>query len=330
MSAAGDLALLTVVLFIISLVVGLIPLKCNIGPFYMNLIAVLAGGLILGTAIIVVLPEGIEMLLHGLHDDHDEEEDHDHEGDDHDDDDDHEDEDHEDHDEHEEELDNRLMGIAIIGGIILMMIANRLSPGHQHGGVSTTKKTENDVELVVVKKAEPDAGGEGQSGTSEAQPKSIFKKISAITIGLLIHSIFDGVALGVVIFGEDEELSTAVFLALMGHKISEALSLSVILVSKGLSMWELVVNMVVFSLATPFGALFTFFVVDVGTASTEDAGETVGYCLLFACGTFLGVMIEHIIPGLKTLEPERFSWIQLLVFTIGTLLPLALPMDHGH
>jgi len=327
MSAAGDLTLLTVVLFLVSLVVGLIPIKCNIGSVYMNLIAVLAAGLILGTAIIVVLPEGIEMILHGLHG---EEDNHDHEDEDHHDDDDHEDEDHDDHDEHEEELDNRLMGIAIIGGIILMMIANRLTPGHEHGGVSTTKKTENDVELVVVAKAEPVASGEGQSQTSEAQPESTVQKISAITMGLLVHSIFDGVALGVVTFGEDEELSAAVFLAITGHKISEALALSVILVSKGLSMWELVFNMVVFSLATPLGALITFFVVDVGTASTEDAGETVGYCLLFACGTFLGVLIEHIIPGLKTLEPERFSWIQLLVFTIGTSLPLALPMDHGH
>jgi len=215
-----------------------------------------------------------------------------------------------------------------------MMIANRLSPGHQHAhglpGVSTTKKTENDVELVVVAKAESKVGEEGQSQTSEEQPKSILQKISAITIGLLVHAIFDGVALGIVTFGEDEELSAAVFTALMGHKVSEALSLSVILVSKGLPMWELVLNIFVFSLATPIGALLTFFVVDVGTASTENAGETVGYCLLFACGTFLGVMIEHIIPGLKTLEPGRFSWIQLLVFTVGTMLPMALPMDHGH
>jgi len=334
MSAAGELLLLTIVLFILSFLVGLIPIKCNVGPFYMNLIAVLASGLILGTAIIIVLPEGFEMLLHGLHDDHDEEDDHGHEDDSHEDEEDHEDEDHEDHDEHEEELDNRLMGIAIIGGIILMMIANRLSPGHQHAhglpGVSTTKKTENDVELVVVAKAESKVGEEGQSQTSEEQPKSILQKISAITIGLLVHAIFDGVALGIVTFGEDEELSAAVFTALMGHKVSEALSLSVILVSKGLPMWELVLNIFVFSLATPIGALLTFFVVDVGTASTENAGETVGYCLLFACGTFLGVMIEHIIPGLKTLEPGRFSWIQLLVFTVGTMLPMALPMDHGH
>jgi len=335
MSAAGDLCLLTLVLFIISFLVGLIPIKCKVGPFYMNLIAVLAAGLILGTAIIIVLPEGFEMLLHGLHDDNDEEDDHEHDEDEsHDDEEDHEDEDHDDHEEHAEELDNRLMGLAIIGGIIFMMIANRLSPGHDHAhglpDVSTNEKTEKGVELVVVAKSEPEVGEEGQSPNSEAQPKSIMQKISAITIGLLIHSIFDGVALGVVTFGEDEELSAAVFTALMGHKVSEALSLSVILVSKGLSMWELVLNMFLFSLATPLGALLTFFIVDVGTASTENAGETVGYCLLFACGTFLGVLIEHIIPGLKTLEPDRFSWIQLLVFTIGTSLPLALPMDHGH
>jgi len=334
MSAAGDLSLLTLVLFILTFLVGLIPIKCNVRPFYMNIIAVLAAGLILGTAILIVLPGGIEILLHGLHDDHDEEDDHDHEDEDHSDEEDHEDEGHDDHDEPEEELDNRFMGIAIIGGIILMMIVNRLSPGHQHGhglpDFSTTKKIDNNVELVRVGKSEPEVVEEDLSETSEAQPKTILQKISAITIGLLVHAIFDGVALGVVTFGEDEELSASVFIAIMGHKVSEALSLSVILISKGLSIWELVLNIFLLSLATPIGALITFLVVDVGTASTEDAGETVGYCMLFACGTFLGVMIEHIIPGLKTLEPERFSWIQLLVFTIGTLLPLALPMDHGH
>lgn len=311
MSAAGDLCLLTLVLFLLSFVVGLIPLKINVGSYYMNLIAVLAAGIVLGTAVIVVLPEGMEMLLHGFHED------------DHDDEDDHED----DHDEHEEELNGRFVGMTIIGGIILMMIANRLSPGHghSHGCVPTTKKTENGVELVVI---EGTAGNAGQSQTSEAQPKSSVLKISAITIGLLVHAIFDGVALGVVTFGENERLSAAVFTALIGHKIAEALPLSVILISNGISTWDLVVNMFVFALATPIGALLTYFIVDVGTASTEHAGETVGYCLLFACGTFLGVLMEHIIPGLKTLEPERFSWVQLLVFTVGSLIPLAL--THGH
>merc|ERR1719397_1074082 len=103
----------------------------RIGPFFMNLIATLACGLLLGTAFIVILPEGIEMLLHGLetHGDHgDEEEQH---SDEHDE----EEEDHEDHDEHEEheeaELNGPMVGLAIIAGIIFMMLVHSFGPEHE-------------------------------------------------------------------------------------------------------------------------------------------------------------------------------------------------------
>lgn len=116
----------------------------------------------------------------------------------------------------------------------------------------------------------------------------------------------------------------------MGHKAPEAISLSLILLTQDLSAKKVAINLLIFSLTTPVGALLTYFILDAGTQSSDNAGEALGYCMLFAGGTFIGAVFEHIAPGLKTLEGDRFTWIQLLIFIVGVLIPLAIPVDHGH
>jgi len=337
MGATEDLLLLTFVMFILTFVIGLIPLKIPIKPYYMTLIATLAAGLLMGIAFMVILPEGIEMLTHGL--EHDEEEEHHDEEEDHEShDDDHEDESHDDHDEHEEhedeEINGPLMGLAIIAGIIFMMIIHRFGPGHSHGhshenskktGGRTTKDVESGVELVSAEGA-----GDNIESESVVAPKNQ-QKLPAVSLGLAIHAMFDGVALGIVTSaGEDPHLSMVVFGALMGHKVPEALSLSIILLAQGTAFCLIVLNLLLLALAAPVGALLTFFILEAGTESSDNAGEALGYCMLFAGGTFIGVIFEHILPELKSLEINRFTWIQLLTFVIGALIPLAIPVDHEH
>jgi len=342
MGAVEDLLILCLIMLVLTFVVGLIPIKLYVGPQVMNLIATLACGLLLGLAFIVILPEGIEMLLHGLSHDHHHEEDHqhdeheDHEHDEHD-----HHHDHDEHDEHEEELDGPMVGLSIIAGIILMMLAHSFGPGHSHGhghggksdkGSLETGAPKKNVELVATQRANTGTGKNIEDSAITGGPSPDKGQVLApVTLGLLVHAMFDGVALGIITAGgEDAEFSWVVFGALIGHKAPEALSLTLILLAQDLSTMKIVINLLLFSLAAPVGALLTYFIVDAGTESSDNAGEALGYCMLFAAGTFIGVIFEHIVPELKDTDANRFTLLQLFVFACGIIIPLVIPHDHGH
>lgn len=124
MGTALDLIVLVVIMFVLTFIFGLIPLKCNVRPNHMNYIATAAAGLLLGTAFIVILPEGLEMFMEGMEeevqiDDHDEEH-HSEETDDH------------DGEHHSEDFDGPLVGLAIVVGIICMLFVEQIGPAHSH------------------------------------------------------------------------------------------------------------------------------------------------------------------------------------------------------
>jgi len=353
MGATKDLLLLTFIMFILTLACGLIPLKCNVGNYYNNIIATLAAGLLLGTACIVILPEGIEMLIHGLghHDDHDDE---------------HIEEESEE-DEHgeqhsEEGFNGALAGFAILSGIIFMILVNRFGPRHSdahgcgkscsNGAVGTSSSTVVKNHLFMARSYVPPGEKTGETGAArhlveltevkESQgrertkdvitpPPENKQKVAAVTLGLLIHAMFDGVALGIVTSGgDDAKLNIVVFGALMGHKAPEAISLTLILLAQEFAPCGIIINLLLFAAAAPVGALIIFLILEFGTESAENAGDILGYCMLFAGGTFIGVIFEHILPELKRSETGKFAYFQILIFAIGALIPLSLPADHGH
>lgn len=215
MGAAEDLILLTIIMLVFTFIVGLIPIKCNIKPFYMNLVAIAACGLLLGTAFIVILPEGIEMLLHGLshqdeHDEHDEEVHEDH--DDHDEE--HHDEEHleeEEHEEHEDaKLNGPMTGLATVAGIIFLMVIHSLGPNHSHGhghdkrgeGKQYERAPKESLELVVGEGTDVRDAIEASQSLDIGGPTPDKKHtIAPSTLGLIIHAVFDGVALGIVTAG---------------------------------------------------------------------------------------------------------------------------------
>merc|ERR1719233_312996 len=149
------------------------------------------------------------MLLHGLeHHDHDEEHHSDeHEEEDHSDDHEEEEEDHhDDHDdEHEEdELNGPMVGLSIIAGIIFMMLIHSFGPGHSHGhghgGKNANSKPRTGTQIVEVEVVSIGETNEDAMETNESKEIIPLKKqtVVPVTIGLLTHAIFDGVALGIV------------------------------------------------------------------------------------------------------------------------------------
>ncbi|KAJ9639434.1 hypothetical protein H2199_006467 [Coniosporium tulheliwenetii] len=83
----------------------------------------------------------------------------------------------------------------------------------------------------------------------------------ATTIGLVIHAAADGIALGAstsTSTSESTKLGLVVFVALMIHKAPAAFGLTSVLLKQGFSKRTARMHLVVFSLAAPVGALVTY------------------------------------------------------------------------
>jgi zinc transporter 9 len=117
------------------------------------------------------------------------------------------------------------------------------------------------------------------------------KNTSATTIGLVVHSCADGIALGASSAAPSTSLSFVVFLAIMLHKAPAAFGLTSVLLKQGLSKRTARTHLAFFSMAAPAGAFLTWAIVHLlGRArlgGDEGLAWTTGWVLCFSGGTFL-------------------------------------------
>lgn len=86
---------------------------------------------------------------------------------------------------------------------------------------------------------------------------------SSTTVGLVIHAAADGIALGASSTASSRRLGFIVFVALMIHKAPAAFGLTSALLKQGLSKRRARNHLIVFSLAAPIGALLTWALVNI-------------------------------------------------------------------
>ncbi|KAJ3320280.1 hypothetical protein HDV06_005424 [Boothiomyces sp. JEL0866] len=156
------------------------------------------------------------------------------------------------------------------------------------------------------------------------------------TIGLVIHSAADGIALGASFLTEESNLQMVVFVAIMLHKTPAAFGLATHLLQKGLNRFEIQKHLVIFSGAAPLGAILTFLLLNiVGSGDPLVIQYRTGLVLLFSGGTFLYVAAVHILPeiyqgGNKTdidsprpshNHDSRLSVAQIICFVVGMFTP---------
>jgi solute carrier family 39 (zinc transporter), member 9 len=119
---------------------------------------------------------------------------------------------------------------------------------------------------------------------------------SSTTIGLVIHAVADGIALGASTATPTTKttLGLIVFTAIMLHKGPAAFGLTSVLLKQGLSKRSARAHLAIFSLAAPVGAIGTWMIVNLvgraGLAGNTEKGDGVwwtGIVLIFSGGTFL-------------------------------------------
>ncbi|KAF7630999.1 hypothetical protein Mgra_00008774 [Meloidogyne graminicola] len=130
---------------------------------------------------------------------------------------------------------------------------------------------------------------------------------SVSTIGLVIHAFADGIAMGSASSaGSKLEMQILVFVAIMLHKAPAAFALVSILLAQGLDKIKIRRHLLIFSLAAPIGTVVTYVLIQMTSPSSIDGqiSETpstsglTGLILLFSAGTFLYIATVHVMPEL--------------------------------
>lgn len=136
-------------------------------------------------------------------------------------------------------------------------------------------------------------------------------------LGISLHSLLDGVALGAGLMLP--HLGPVVLLAVLIHKMPDSMSISTILLSAGWNRRKVAALSVLFALTTPLGALVSF--VFLRSLSPEHVAVAVG----ISAGTFLAIATADILPQVHRIEQRNpttmlFLLLGLFVSWLGTLV----------
>ncbi len=138
-------------------------------------------------------------------------------------------------------------------------------------------------------------------------------------IGLFLHAMTDGIALGVGVLVP--HLGFVVFLAIFFHKSMEAFSLTSVLLHEHKTTSEIILANGALLMAVPIGALISFFCVG------GDNPHLSGIALAFSAGTFLHVSLSDLLPEVhrhSNLKNQAFIFFTLglaLMFLLAKYLP---------
>ena len=266
-----------------SFLAGSLPLSFGLSQNHSRVIHAIGTGLLVGTCLIIIIPEGIDTLYEAavssevdlssangnLADGSRKRAEHAH--------------------GHAWEP-HAFVGISLVAGFIMMYLIDQV-PKH---AASTDTQRPLHISLANLSQGPHRASSpsrfeeETEEGLQErhAAPQSM-----ATTIGLVIHAAADGIALAASSFISQSSVGFIVFLALMIHKAPAAFGLTSVLLKQGFSKKQARAHLVVFSLAAPVGAFATWALVNLIAGGRIEGGEETefwtGLILLFSGGTFL-------------------------------------------
>lgn len=351
------LLIISFVMGVSSYAVGLIPLSFPLSPYKIQAISVLGSGILVGTALVVIIPEGVSMIFaasseqpsnssHTLF-------------------------------RREDEASGNKraeVGLSLLFGFLFMYIIEKLSllasafgqllsffPFGIGSSQSSFAPLGNSIDMSSIRNSifshqnssTPASPSDQHLSQSELPRHSLgsrpladyssrhhhrasdssqtdlsqqdSSKQSSTAFGLVIHAIADGIALGASISSGNSSIETIVFLAIMIHKAPASFGLAaVVLHEQGVARAKRA--LATFAAAAPFGALATFALIKLlGEASTAHLAWWTGVLLLFSGGTFLYVAV-HVMQELDSSSANdatssAMGGANALLGIIGMLLP---------
>lgn len=152
---------------------------------------------------------------------------------------------------------------------------------------------------------------------------------NVLAIGLSVHAVADGLAIGSAAVAGDATLSVLVAVAVLIHRVPAAFSLGLFVLHETEDHARAIRAIIAFALATPLAMMATYLVLD------ELDDKLISLTLLFSAGTFLYVATVDTLPAIHNPETGRRSVRNVLIGAalFGALLFIAEStglLDHGH
>ncbi|KAH8082019.1 Zinc/iron permease [Cristinia sonorae] len=320
MSGLVTVLIMSALLGVASFAIGFLPLSFTFSKPTLAMLTTFGTGLLLGAALGVIIPEGVETVVRA----------------------------------EAPFFPKKTIAMSLLMGFKFMLLIDRIihrNDSHSHSSTHTILPTSDpdpsathartssagangqvvfDVELGELEQAEGLAreGRESQSNseppryeTSDSESK---RKAYPLTLGLVVHALADGLALGSSALAGNASsrpgLSLVIFVALIVHKAPTALALSTSLLSTSLSRLDCQKHLAVFSAATPLSTLLSYAVMSaLGMANDQS---WTGSALLFSGGTFLFVATV-LQPG-KSASDELGNRLRFVLIILGMLVPVTL------
>ncbi|XP_005810709.1 zinc transporter ZIP9 [Xiphophorus maculatus] len=307
----SSISLLSLAMLVGCYVAGTIPLAVNFSEEKLKLITVLGAGLLCGTALAVIIPEGVhalyEEILEGAHHSHsqagavevseakaeavaalDATGKH----------------------EHGHEQLHACIGVSLVLGFVFMLLVDQIGSAHVHNAEDPESARVNSSKITT-------------------------------TLGLVVHAAADGVALGAAASTSQTSVQLIVFVAIMLHKAPAAFGLVSFLMHGGLERNRIRKHLLVFALAAPVLAMLTFLGLSQSSKEALSDINATGVAMLFSAGTFLYVATVHVLPevggGGHSHAPaaggnggKGLSKVEVGALVLGCLIPLVLSVGHHH
>lgn len=135
-------------------------------------------------------------------------------------------------------------------------------PQHATDGMNRTPATRH-ISLDNLGSSSVNGDEEDDSFLGSLAPTPKQSRSLATTTGLVIHAAADGIAMGASATTSDMKLGLIIFIAIMFHKAPAAFGLTSLLLKQGLSKRAARGHLIAFSLAAPVGAIGTFLILSI-------------------------------------------------------------------
>ncbi|XP_063039484.1 zinc transporter ZIP9 [Engraulis encrasicolus] len=309
----SSISLLSLAMLVGCYVAGTIPLAVNFSEEKLKLVTVLGAGLLCGTALAVIIPEGVhalyEEVLEGAHH----------------------------HGGHGAEAEVSEAKVAV----------EAASGAHEHGGHEQLHAYIG-VSLVlgfVFMLLVDQIGSSHMHSSDDPESARVMTSKITTTLGLVVHAAADGVALGAAASTSQTSVQLIVFVAIMLHKAPAAFGLVSFLMHAGLERNRIRKHLLVFALAAPAMAMLTFLGLSQSSKEALSDVNATGVAMLFSAGTFLYVATVHVLPEVGGMGGHShggggvggtngkgggLSKVEVGALVLGCLIPLVLSIGHQH